>query len=31
MREGTKIAILNFGARLQECLKAADDLAARGL
>jgi 1-deoxy-D-xylulose-5-phosphate synthase len=31
VREGGKIAILNFGARLQECLKAADDLAAKGL
>jgi 1-deoxy-D-xylulose-5-phosphate synthase len=31
VREGTKIAILNFGARLQECLKAADELAAKGL
>ncbi|MBX3501861.1 MAG: 1-deoxy-D-xylulose-5-phosphate synthase [Alphaproteobacteria bacterium] len=31
VREGSKIALLSFGARLQECLKAADDLAARGL
>jgi 1-deoxy-D-xylulose-5-phosphate synthase len=31
LREGSKIALLSFGARLQECLKAADDLAARGL
>ena len=31
LREGTKVALLSFGARLQECLKAADDLAARGL
>src|SRR6185369_8265418 len=31
VREGTKIALLNFGARLQECLKAAEDLSARGL
>lgn len=31
IREGSKIAILSFGARLQEALKAADDLAARGL
>ncbi|MGE0422924.1 MAG: 1-deoxy-D-xylulose-5-phosphate synthase [Reyranellaceae bacterium] len=31
LREGGKIALLSFGARLQECLKAADDLAARGL
>jgi 1-deoxy-D-xylulose-5-phosphate synthase len=31
IREGSKVAILSFGARLSECLKAADDLAARGL
>ena len=31
MREGTKVALLSFGARLTECLKAADELAARGL
>ena len=31
VREGSKIAILSFGARLQECLKAADELAAKGL
>jgi len=31
MREGTKVALLSFGARLGECLKAADELAARGL
>jgi 1-deoxy-D-xylulose-5-phosphate synthase len=31
LREGTKIAILSFGARLHECLIAADELAARGL
>lgn len=31
LREGSKIAILNFGARLQECLVAAEDLAAKGL
>jgi 1-deoxy-D-xylulose-5-phosphate synthase len=31
VREGTKIALLSFGARLQECLKAADELNARGL
>jgi 1-deoxy-D-xylulose-5-phosphate synthase len=31
LREGTKIALLSFGARLSECLKAAEDLAARGL
>ncbi|MCS6855033.1 MAG: 1-deoxy-D-xylulose-5-phosphate synthase, partial [Elioraea sp.] len=31
LREGTAVAILSYGARLQECLKAADELAARGL
>ena len=31
IREGSKIAILSFGTRLAEALKAADDLAARGL
>jgi 1-deoxy-D-xylulose-5-phosphate synthase len=31
VREGTKIALLNFGARLRECLVAAEDLAAKGL
>jgi len=31
LREGTKVALLSFGARLQESLKAADELAARGL
>jgi len=31
MREGSKIALLSFGTRLQECLKAAEDLGARGL
>ncbi len=31
VREGSKIAILSFGARLGECLKAADELAQRGL
>ena len=31
IREGTKIALLNFGARLHECLKAAEELNARGL
>jgi 1-deoxy-D-xylulose-5-phosphate synthase len=31
VREGTSIAILSYGARLQECLKAADMLAAQGL
>jgi len=31
VREGTRIAILSYGGRLQECLAAADELAARGL
>jgi 1-deoxy-D-xylulose-5-phosphate synthase len=31
VREGSKIALLSFGARLAECLKAADELAAYGL
>ena len=31
IREGSSVAILSLGTRLQECLKAADELAARGL
>ena len=31
LREGTAIAILSYGARLQECMKAADELATNGL
>ncbi|MCA0200629.1 MAG: 1-deoxy-D-xylulose-5-phosphate synthase [Proteobacteria bacterium] len=31
VREGSKVALLSLGTRLVECLKAADDLAARGL
>ncbi len=31
LREGTSIAILSYGARLRECLKAADELATHGL
>ncbi|MGB1548092.1 MAG: 1-deoxy-D-xylulose-5-phosphate synthase [Alphaproteobacteria bacterium] len=31
VREGTTVAILSLGARLQECLLAADELAAKGL
>jgi 1-deoxy-D-xylulose-5-phosphate synthase len=31
VREGTKIALLSFGTRLSECLKAADELAGYGL
>ena len=31
LREGTKVAILSYGTRLGDALKAADELAARGL
>ena len=31
LREGTKVALFSFGARLAECLKAADELATLGL
>ncbi|SDB12278.1 1-deoxy-D-xylulose-5-phosphate synthase [Belnapia rosea] len=31
LKEGTSVAILSYGARLRECLKAADELGARGL
>ena len=31
LREGGKVALLSFGARLGECLVAADELAALGL
>jgi 1-deoxy-D-xylulose-5-phosphate synthase len=31
VREGTKVALLSFGTRLGECLKAADELAGLGL
>src|SRR6186997_800094 len=31
IREGKKVAILSYGTRLQECLKAAEELGARGL
>jgi 1-deoxy-D-xylulose-5-phosphate synthase len=31
IREGTAVAILSLGTRLAECLKAADELQARGL
>jgi len=31
VREGHKVALFSFGARLAECLKAADELAALGL
>jgi 1-deoxy-D-xylulose-5-phosphate synthase len=30
LREGNSVAILNFGARLAECQKAADELGAQG-
>ena len=31
VKEGSKVAILSFGGRLQECLKAADKLDAKGI
>jgi 1-deoxy-D-xylulose-5-phosphate synthase len=31
IREGTAVALLSLGTRLQECLKAAEELAIRGL
>ena len=31
IKKGSKVAILNFGARLQECLKAASKLDAKGI
>jgi len=31
MREGSKVALLSFGTRLGECLKAAEELDAHGL
>ncbi len=31
LRAGSSVALLSFGTRLQECLKAADMLAAQGL
>ncbi|MEO0426307.1 MAG: 1-deoxy-D-xylulose-5-phosphate synthase [Pseudomonadota bacterium] len=31
VKEGSKICLLNFGARLKECYKAAEELDARGL
>jgi len=31
VREGTAVALLSLGTRLAECLKAADELQARGL
>ena len=31
LKEGTVVALLSFGTRLQDCLRAAEELAARGL
>jgi 1-deoxy-D-xylulose-5-phosphate synthase len=31
LREGSRVALLSFGARLQECLKAAEQLRSLGL
>jgi 1-deoxy-D-xylulose-5-phosphate synthase len=31
VKEGTTVALLSFGTRLQECVRAADELGARGL
>jgi len=31
IKEGTKVALISFGARLQECLKAADSLSQKGI
>jgi 1-deoxy-D-xylulose-5-phosphate synthase len=31
VREGSKVALLSFGTRLAECLKAAEELESRGL
>jgi 1-deoxy-D-xylulose-5-phosphate synthase len=31
LREGHKVALFSYGARLAECMKAADELAALGL
>jgi 1-deoxy-D-xylulose-5-phosphate synthase len=31
IREGTKVALFSYGARLAECVKAADELATYGL
>ena len=31
LREGTSVALLSYGTRLQECLQAAEELAAHGL
>ncbi|MDP7123572.1 MAG: 1-deoxy-D-xylulose-5-phosphate synthase [Alphaproteobacteria bacterium] len=31
LREGTNVALLSLGTRLEDCLRAAEDLTARGL
>lgn len=31
LREGTKVALLSYGTRLQDCLEAASELTSRGL
>jgi 1-deoxy-D-xylulose-5-phosphate synthase len=31
LKEGTKVALLSFGTRLQDCLMAAEELGAAGL
>lgn len=31
LREGTSVALLSYGTRLAECMKAAEELGARGL
>ncbi len=31
LRKGSRVALLSYGGRLAECLKAADELTARGL
>src|SRR5215470_1615032 len=31
LREGTTVALLSLGTRLQECMRAAEELASRGL
>jgi len=31
VRQGNRVALLSFGTRLGECLRAADDLASRGI
>jgi 1-deoxy-D-xylulose-5-phosphate synthase len=31
LRQGTRVALLSYGTRLAECLKAAEELGARGL